>query len=142
MTKEEFWDYQEAMFDAFSKKVIKYQKARLINKYSKRKEVNLPDLSARDELLVAAWDDCCFEKETFSYYVLGYPVVVRNSSLGQALGSLPPKYRDVILSSYFLDLRDEQIGQMLKLNPHTVRYRRRAAIERMRKLLEEIEDEM
>ena len=62
-------------------------------------------------------------------------------ALGQVLRSLPPQKRDVILLSYFLDQSDSQIAKLLKMSFRTVCYRRGAALERLKLLLEGLEYE-
>ena len=57
-------------------------------------------------------------------------------ALGQALSSLPPKRRDVVLLFYFADQNEPQIGRLLNITTMAVNARRRKALAALRELLE------
>lgn len=61
--------------------------------------------------------------------------------LGQAIASLPPMRREVILLSYFLGKNDPQIAKLLNLTPNTIRYRRQTTLQRLKEILEVLADE-
>lgn len=89
----------------------------------------------RDELAqIAAEDDYSLDSMTFK--VGGNTVIVHDMLLGQAIASLPPQRREVILLSYFLDKKDPQIAALLHLGVDAVFFRRNSALERLRKILE------
>ena len=69
-------------------------------------------------------------KETVSD-LLGIPIEVHDPALGQALSSLSPKRRDVVLLFYFA-----QIGKLLNITTMAVNSRRRKALAALRELLE------
>ena len=62
-------------------------------------------------------------------------------ALGQALRSLTPQRRDVILLAYFLEQSDSEIGKLLNMSSRTVCYRRTVALERLKQMLEALEYE-
>ena len=70
------------------------------------------------------------------FEVYGFPVEIGDPMLGQALLSLPPKRRDVILLFYFADQNEPQIGQLLHIATMTVNTRRKKALSALREILE------
>lgn len=57
----------------------------------------------------------------------GYDIIVKNDLLGEALGTLPDKKRDIVLMSYFLDMSDDEIGALLNVVRSTVFRHRKSA---------------
>lgn len=139
MTMEEFYLYQEQIFDSFSKRTIKNLSSTIHSKLDKQaeQEIALSTLPLAEASKLSGMDTYRFD-DSMTFMVRGCPVIVRDSVLGQALFSLPPKRRDVILLFYFLDKNDPQIGQILNLSTGTVNYRRATALSRLRELLEEL----
>ena len=82
-----------------------------------------------------------YHPDTIDFWVQGRRILVSDWALGQALRSLPPYRRDVILLSYFMECSDSQIGKLLNMDTRTVCSRRTAALERLRCLLEDLADE-
>lgn len=76
-------------------------------------------------------DDVCVR-----FDLLGIPIEVHDPALGQALSSLPPKRRDVVLLFYFADQNEPQIGKLLNITTMAVNSRRRKALAALRELLE------
>ena len=50
----------------------------------------------------------------------GFDVLVKNELLAEALNALPERKRDIILLSYFLDMSDAEIGELLNVVRTTV----------------------
>lgn len=88
---------------------------------------------------IAVTDTYNFEEMTFS--VNDETVIVKDVLLGQAIASLPPMRREVILLSYFLGKNDPQIAKLLKLTPNAIRYRRQTTLQRLKEILEVLADE-
>lgn len=57
----------------------------------------------------------------------------------EAVLSLPGKYREVLLQSAVVGLRDEEIARLLQTTPENVRQLRRRAREKIRRILKEEE---
>lgn len=136
MTLAEFRTYQEQTFDAYVLAVIKNEAINAKIEIARRAEheIGLSQLM-RDELAqIAAEDDYSLDSMTFK--VNGNTVIVHDMLLGQAIASLPPQRREVILLSYFLDKKDPQIAALLHLGEDAVFFRRNSALERLRKILE------
>ena len=136
MTLEEFYTYKEQAFDAFCKAVIRNESTDQLRVLAKRaaREINLSELSNNDLVRLQQTDQ--YHPESITLWVRGHQIQVEDLMLGRALQSLTPHKREVILLSYFLEHSDIQIGKLLHMNPRTVCYRRSAALERLKLLLE------
>ena len=81
------------------------------------------------------------ESDYFSFEVNGYDIIIKDDLLGEAVNSLSEKKRNIILMSYFLDMTDKQIGELLNLLRSTVTYQRHSALEMLKKFMEEMTDD-
>lgn len=72
-----------------------------------------------------------------AFYVRGIEVAVHGEKLGQALSSLVPREREIILLYFFLGIKYEEIARLINLNPSTVSRRRKAAMRKLRDFLED-----
>lgn len=141
MTTEQFRTYKEQTFDAYITKVIRNAAIDAERKIEHRAEheISLSSLAREQEVELAANDKYNFGSIRFS--VRGDDVTVNDILLGQAIASLPPHRREIILLSYFMNKNDPQIAELLHTEANTVRYRKHAALRRLRKLLEGISNE-
>lgn len=141
MTLEEFHSYQEQTFDSFCKSVIRNESIDAFRElaYRREHEVEFSALSASE--LAALHSKADFNTYRKNYRVLGYVIEVSDPALGENLQFMPAQFRDIILLSYFLDYTDFEIGNLLHVNKSTVRYRRVAALRRLKKMLEDFERE-
>lgn len=73
-----------------------------------------------------------------TFYVRDVAVPVHGEKLGQALSYLMPRDREIVLSYFFLGLTVKRIAQQLGITPATVTRRRKAAVAKLRDLLETI----
>ena len=71
----------------------------------------------------------------------GYDVFVRNALLGEALETLSERKRNIVLLSYFLDMSDAEIGQLLNVVRSTVFRHRKAALVKIKQYMEGKADE-
>lgn len=139
MTTDEFRLYHEQTFDSFSKRVIKHIAIDIHNAEAalSKVEVSLSALPYSETAKLSAedtydlGDDVCVR-----FDLLGIPIEVHDPALGQALSSLPPKRRDVVLLFYFADQNEPQIGKLLHITTMAVNARRRKALAALRELLE------
>ncbi len=141
MTMEQFIDYKEKAFDSFSKTLIRNESADAFREIAAiaAKQVSLSALSYAEQAALCTPGEYIPCGQAF--YVQGMTVTVNDWPLAQALKTLPPKRRDVILLSYFLGQSDPQIGKLLKLSAGTVYYRRTTALTRLRAAMEDIQYE-
>ena len=141
MKLEQFYTYQEQTFDSFIGKLIKNEgkDARKEIARQAEHEISMSQLMEKEISRIASVDAYDLDKMIFN--VQDDVVTVRDTLLGQAIASLPPKRRDVILLSYFLGKNDPQIGALLHLTPAAIRYRRQTTLEWLRKILEALQYE-
>ena len=136
MTTEEFQKQQEDTFDAFCKTVIRNESRNIHKKlaHQAQREVALSDLSISD------YQRLCYE-DTYhpfckNFFAQGFLIKIHDPLLAEVLQLIQPKYRDIILLSFFLELSDTEISHMLQISNGTVTNRRSAALMRLKRLLE------
>lgn len=138
MTLEQFYTYQEQTFDSYVATVIKNESKDAKKELARRADrvITMSQLM-KDELAQIAAEDK-YDLDGMTFNVDGDTVIVRDMLLGQAIASLPPQRREVILLSYFLDKNDPQIAALLHLGEDAVFFRRNSTLERLRKILEDL----
>lgn len=140
MTFEQYHNYLERSFDAFCKTVIRNEAINIHKQIASRAEKEIPLSSlSHSQLSELSYDDC-YHPYCKTYYVRGYPVNVCDQLLAEVLYHLPASYRDVILLYYFLDYNDTDIARLLRIRSQTVANRKVAALKRLKKLMEEIDN--
>lgn len=138
MTLEQFYTYQEQTFDSYVAVVIKNESRNAKKEIARRAkhEISLSQLMNDEVAQIAAADDYDLESMTFS--VAGGTVTIHDILLGQALASLTPQRREVILLSYFLKKNDPQIAAILNLGKDAVFFRRNSTLQRLKEILEDL----
>lgn len=134
--------YNEMTFEAYCKTAISRSvlKERLRKAEQGKREQSLSiftdamlyEFSRGDAGIEQAETACC------TFYVRGVAVPVHGEKLGQALSYLMPRDREIVLSYFFLGLTVKKIAQQLGITQATVTRRRKAAVEKLRDLLESI----
>ena len=76
-----------------------------------------------------------------AYNVRNYVIHVYDPEIGELLQKLTPQRRDVILLYYFLDLNDVEVGQVLHIDNTTAKYRRLTTLKRLKKMMEDQDNE-
>ena len=104
-----------------------------------RRETVFSELTQRDLQSLQQKDHYAPDRRVF--VVLGMGVEVEDTDLGRALVSLTRERRNIILLSYLVEMKDDEIARKLKMNRSTVQYRRAATLEELRKLMEGYEHE-
>ena len=100
-------------------------------KYSDETEVVFSDIQDEVEDLLFYEDVYNLdEQEFFVDRERRYPL--KNRALISSLSLLLPKYREVIILSYFMEHNDSEISRMLGIPVSTVNNRRMSAIKRLR----------
>ena len=127
----------EHQYDTLMKKVLAGEAKNLRAKLSKRRatEVNFSDLG--DNLIekLGTYDEHLCEYSSFE--VNGFDIIIRNELLAEAVTNLSERKRKIILMSFFLDLSDNEIAELLNLVRSTVTYHRENALERLKRFMEE-----
>ena len=67
-----------------------------------------------------------------------FEAVIHDELLYEALLSMRPDIREIVLLKYWGDLSDNEIGQAMKMNRRTVNYNKNKALRELRKFLEEM----
>ena len=109
-------------FDCFCKKVLRneardYQDA----------------LARKRNREVAVRDTYFTDSRTFE--VIGHSVCIDDETLAEAISALPVDRRDIILLSYFLDMSDAEIANVLNMVRRSVAYRRTSTLKLLKNLM-------
>ncbi len=123
-------------YDTLAKKVLKGEAKNYLIEIAKRasREICFSDLSENELNKLFVTDT--YESDYFNFEVAGYDIIVKNDLLGEALNALPDKKRSIILMSYFLDMRDDEIGKLLNVVRSTVFRHRKNALARIKHYME------
>ena len=128
-------------FDSFCKTVLKNE-ANDFKREQKRLlkyEVCFSELKQDqlEQLLIA--DDWMESAEMF--HIFEYDIEVRDELLYEALKLLSETKRNVILLSFFMELKDVEIAKQLNLVPSTIFHHKTSSLQKLKKIIEELEDE-
>ena len=122
-------------FDAFCKKVLQneardYQDA-LARK--RNREVYFSELPIEALEQFSVRDAYFADSRTFE--VIGHSVCIDDETLAEAISALPVDRRDIILLSYFLDMSDAEIANVLNMVRRSVAYRRTSTLKLLKNLM-------
>lgn len=123
-------------FDCFCKKILREEKIDYQRKLTSLadKEVLFSEMTQKQIDELSATDTYPSEKNRFM--VKEFEVLIENDLLAEALSSLPESSRDIVLLSYFLEISDTDIAEMLNMVRRTVQYRRTSSLNKMKKHME------
>ena len=135
MTLEQFYTYQEQTFDSYIATVIKNESKDAKKEIARRaeREITLSQLT-KDELAMIAEEDN-YNIESITFLVDGVTITIQDMLLGEAIASLPPQRREVILLSYFMGKKDPEIAKHLNIGEDAVFFRRSSTIQLLKKIL-------
>ena len=134
MTEDQKLDKQYT-FEDFMKTVLR-NKARNIHKKL--------DIQEQREAAASNFDESIFDSlitedsyalETMIPFCVKEQIFVVTPHIGNALSYLQPKYRDVLLLSYFAEWSDSKIARYLNLPVSTVNNRRMQALQKLRPIM-------
>ena len=113
-------------FDSFCRKVLKGEASNYRKALARRwqYEVTFSELSEKELNQLYAMDE--YAIDYYLFQVMGYDVEVKDALIGEALETLPEKKRNIILLSYFMDMSDAEIGELMNLVRTTI-YRHRTS---------------
>lgn len=142
MTREQFYTYLEQTFDSFTKTVAKNKSIDILREYDRqvKREIPLEDMSPSDIGNRASSTDT-YRLYSRAYQVRNYVIHVSDPVIGEVLQHLTPQRREVILLYYFLGYNDAEIGRLLQIDNTTAKYRRSSALKRLKKLMEDLQNE-
>lgn len=134
------WNQKESVrhiFDSYCKKILRQENADMQRSKVRRRarECNFSELPP--ELLAKL---CSEDVHPVEFEVCGYRIPVNDDRLAAALAKLLREKRDVILLSYFMDMSDREIGELLDMARRTVQHRRTDTLAELRKRMEDDDD--
>ena len=118
-------------YDALAKKTLVGEAKSHRRTLAKRaaREVTFSDLSESELAQLFTTDE--YESDYFRFQVSGF-----DELLAEALNALPERKRDIILLSYFLDMSDAEIAELLNVVRTTVFRHRKSALAKIKQYLE------
>lgn len=124
-------------FDTYCKRLLKHEVIDTIRAQKRQGhwESTFSELTRAEQNQLQYIDQYAPDRRVFP--LLGMEVEVLDADLVRALAALPTDRRAIILLSYFLEMRDEEIGERLGLSRPAVQRRRSSALDMLRKILEE-----
>lgn len=141
MKSHSYKEHKRHTFDSFCKKILKHEARDYYDDLKRRRkhEISLDELSEKELEQLTVMDE--YFKDLYSFNVMGYAITVSDERISEALNALPTDNRDIILLSYFLDMTDREIGELLNLVRRTVAYRRTSTLRELKKFMEGKADE-
>lgn len=134
---EEMRMHKQHTFEVFIKTVLR-NKARNLHKRlntMEQHEATASDFET-EAFSTAAYEDT-YQLETPQQFIVnGQMVLVLNQQLGQAITYLHPKYRSILLLSFFAQWSDSLIAKNLHLPISTVHDRKQQALRQLKAQLE------
>jgi len=123
-------------YDAFAKKTLTGEAKSYLREFAKRarREVAFSDLG--DYALEQLFTLDEYESDYTRFQVSGYDVFVKNALLGEALAALPERKRNIVLLSYYLDMSDAEISDLLNVVRSTIFRHRKSALAKIKQYME------
>lgn len=121
--------------DAFCKKVLRNEARDYQNALARKRnrEVYFSELPVEVLEQFAVRDTYFTDSRTFE--VIGHSVCIDDETLAEAISALPVDRRDIILLSYFLDMSDAEIANVLNMVRRSVAYRRTSTLKLLKNLM-------
>ena len=128
--------FQENKFDSFCRAVIKNAALDFLRSRKRRQERFLSLEETEESLSHPEVYEDVYRGYTRNYNVKGIEISIHDERIGELLQFILPKQREVLLLSYFKDYTDMDISRLLGISHKTVAYRKKAAIKKLKFLLE------
>lgn len=127
----------QQQFDCFCKKVLREEARDYIRSLRRRRGKELPfsELSEAQLGQLTCLDE--YPSAVSAFIVQGQAISIRDERLAEAIGALPTDRREIVLLSYFMDMPDQEIAERLGMARSTVQYKRKNALKKIRRKLEE-----
>lgn len=131
------WNQKESVrhiFDSYCKKILRQENANMQRSEVRRRARECSFSELPPELLAKlGYEDV----HPVEFEVCGYRIPVNDDRLAAALAKPLREKRDVILLSYFMDMSDREIGELLDMARRTVQHRRTDTLAELRKRMED-----
>jgi len=144
MVSPEYKLHIECAFDAFSKKVMRFE-ARTCRRTIVRKqqrEISFEYLLEKTSFEASSLDDYFVVRPTLDsyteFYVKGKTVLVESERLALALMKLPEWKRDMLLLMFFLGVKEKEIALMHGLQRSTINYHKNRSLKLLRQEMEKV----
>lgn len=124
-------------FDSYCKRVLKNEVKDIQRQLTRQRklETSFSDLSDTDLNQLYLFDEYMIDKSIF--HILNEQVALQNTYLSSALKTISEEKRTIILLSYFIEMTDQEIGEVLDKARSTIQYRRSIALKELRTEIEE-----
>lgn len=131
------WNQKESVrhiFDSYCKKILRQENANMQRSEVRRRARECSFSELPPELLAKlGYEDV----HPVEFEVCGYRIPVNDDRLAAALAKPLREKRDVIRLSYFMDMSDREIGELLDMARRTVQHRRADTLAELRKRMED-----
>lgn len=136
-----FEQFNEMLFESYCKKSVSNAIKKEREKKAARGQLELSFSVLTDAVLYVLSTEndggSQSEEPCQIFSVLGMNIPVYNEKLSQALSYLMPKDREIILLYFFKGLKDANVAPLVHMSRPTVARRRKAAMKRLRELMED-----
>ena len=136
-----FEQFNEMLFESYCKKSVSNAIKKEREKKAARGQLELSFSVLTDAVLYALSTEneetSQPEKPYHIFSVQGMNFPVYNEKLSQALSYLMPRDREIILLYFFKGLKDANVAPLVHMSRPTVARRRKAAMKRLRELMED-----
>ena len=140
MKQSSFQETIENQFDYICKRAMEDERKDYFKHLSRlsKKEVSFSDTG---DYLVNQFSTVDKHSTDFQLFMSnGFSIRVESDLLSEALRNLSEKKRDIILLSYFMDMSDMEIAELLELNRSTVYRHRTSGLAFIKKFMKEHEE--
>ena len=131
----------EHQFDSFCKAVLRNHARNLYKEHSCQNSQYI----SLDSLPQSELCKLCFlekyESDYRSFLVLDYDILVEDNMIADALDSLSQIKREIILLSFFLDMKNVDLADIFQLAESTIHHHKSYALNMLKHFLEENKDE-
>jgi RNA polymerase sigma factor (sigma-70 family) len=123
-------------FDNFCRKILIGEASNYRKELARRSrhEISFSELSETELDRLCVMDE--YSTDYYLFQVMGYDVEVKDALIGEALEALSEKKRNIILMSYFMDMSDEEIGELMQLVRTTIYRHRTSSLNQIKKYME------
>ena len=133
--------FNEVLFESYCKKSVSNAIKKEREKKAARAQLELSFSALTDAVLyvLSTQNDGTDqpEKPCQIFNVQGMSIPIYHEKLSQALSHLMPKDREIILLYFFKGLKDARVAPLVHMSRPTVSRRRKAAMKRLRELMED-----
>lgn len=131
--------HKQHSFDYYCKKALRNEARDIFDSRKRRqkKEALFSELSIADQNKLYVFDK--YFADEWSFDILGSRISVNDEILAFALSRLSEFRRSVVILSYFLDMPDRLIAEILSSKRANVQYHRSQALKELRSIISELE---